>query len=132
MFKKYLKNNSGFTLIEILIVVIVIGVLAGLAIGNYGNIVDRAKTAEAKTILLNGYAGYQRMMFDNEPVNGGNRLTWPRMGMENPATLVNRHFTYTILPNTAAPTELRATFIKDNTKYVEVALADGCLTSVNF
>ncbi len=32
MFKKYLKNSQGFTLVEIIVVLIVIGILAGVAV----------------------------------------------------------------------------------------------------
>jgi prepilin-type N-terminal cleavage/methylation domain-containing protein len=43
--------KKGFTLLELLIVVIIIGILAGLAIPNFFRGVERARWAEAKTII---------------------------------------------------------------------------------
>ena len=48
-----MKTNKAFTLIEILIVVLIIGSLAAIAVPKYQKAVDKARAAEAITILKN-------------------------------------------------------------------------------
>lgn len=44
-------NQSGFSLIELLIVLVIIGILAGLAIPQYTSYTTKAKQTEAKELL---------------------------------------------------------------------------------
>lgn len=50
-----IRNSKGFTLIELMIVVVIIGILAALAIPRFSKAADRAKEKEADGILKQVY-----------------------------------------------------------------------------
>jgi type IV pilus assembly protein PilA len=53
--RRHLRNSKGFTLIELMIVVVIIGILAALAIPRFTQASARAKEKEADGILKQIY-----------------------------------------------------------------------------
>jgi type IV pilus assembly protein PilA len=105
--KKFHNRKGGFTLIELMIVVAIIGILAAIAIPNFLRFQLKAKSSEGKTNLAAirtaeesyysefgvyvsalatpaAYGKNQKVVFDNDDTNGGNagydRLGWSPEG----------------------------------------------------
>jgi len=100
--------RRGFTLVEVVIVMVVIGVLASVGLATQRSFIDKSRGAEARQILLSGYAGYQRLLADDEEISASKPLSWPRMGMTDPNLIAGRYFNYSIRPTSNNPTRLEA------------------------
>jgi type IV pilus assembly protein PilE len=66
------QRNAGFTLIELMIVVAIVGILAAIAVPSYRAYVLRANRADAKRALLTLAAGFERCYTrNNSYLDGG-------------------------------------------------------------
>jgi type IV pilus assembly protein PilA len=63
-FIKELKKQDGFTLVELMIVVAIIGVLSAVAVPNFQKYQAKAKTSEAKVQLAAAYTAEQAFYGD--------------------------------------------------------------------
>lgn len=61
-------HSNGFTLLEILITVIIVGVIGSLAFVNYNSMIERVKAKEAIHSLLEAYMQFQREATENRGV----------------------------------------------------------------
>lgn len=107
-----LRLQRGFTLMEVLIVVTMIGILAAIAIPNYSAYIQRGHRAEAKAVLLQGSHWLERFRTENNRYDqsvGNVAVVLPNSLNRSPASGTVRYnvalavaaATYTL---TAAPT----------------------------
>lgn len=54
------KNSSGFTLVELMIVVAIVAILASIAVYNYGNYVRKANRTDARVALSQTAASLEK------------------------------------------------------------------------
>ena len=72
MLSRFHRDAKGFTLIELMIVVVIIGILAALAIPRFMRSTTKAKQSEAKQILKQIYTMQRayRQYYDTYACNG--------------------------------------------------------------
>ena len=83
-----IRNNKGFTLIELMIVVVIIGILAALAIPRFSKASDRAKEKEADGVLKQVYT-LQQTYYAQWGTYASDQTDLETVGFEAPTTLKN-------------------------------------------
>src|SRR3989338_3754914 len=101
-----LKNNkSGFTLLEIIIVVIIVGVLASLALPRFFSTVEFSRSTEAFNAIGVIRQSVERCALLNDQVYTTCNA-FGNLDAEDPSSsagnIAGSHFNYTILLNTPA------------------------------
>ncbi|MFH0877956.1 MAG: prepilin-type N-terminal cleavage/methylation domain-containing protein [Candidatus Omnitrophota bacterium] len=111
-------RRPGFTLIEMLIAIVTLGVLAGLAIHAVTYHIERAHSASAIEVLTKAHAGYQRLLIENQQsVLAGKSWIWYIVGMNDPNVNPNPKFIYAFVPSPSAPVWLNASRISPPSIY---------------
>ena len=70
-----MKNNKGFTLIELIMVTIILGILAAVAIPRYMTTVTKAEEAAENAVISSIKAGLETYAVEQLISNG--RRSWP-------------------------------------------------------
>jgi prepilin-type N-terminal cleavage/methylation domain-containing protein len=102
MFRTKRGQNRGFTMIELMVVVVIVGILAGVAIPMYGKYIKNARLSEGTGRMGEIITACKSYAMENQSITG--TPTWPPA---NPAgTIVDlsasQSFTYAITAGAGA------------------------------
>jgi type IV pilus assembly protein PilE len=94
------RRALGFTLIELMIVVLIVGILAAVGYPAYTGYVLRAKRGDGKALLLDAQARLERFYFDNNSYDddtNADPIALTALGYTtNPVRSSERNYTLTI------------------------------------
>ena len=78
--------NKGFTLVELLVVVLIIGVLSAIALPQYTTAVERSRSAEALSLLAAISDSAQRYYFQHDawPIDENETPQWGLLDIDVP------------------------------------------------
>lgn len=93
-----MQSSKGFTLIELMVTVAVIGILAAIAYPSYTQYVIRANRGEAQSYLMDLAQRQQQFLMDSRTYIS----TVSTLGVQEPAS-VTKNYTVTISGVTATP-----------------------------
>ena len=94
------RSSRGFTLIELMIVVLIVGILAAIGYPAYTGYVLRAKRGDGKALLMDAQARMERLYFDNNSYDDDanpDAVALTALGYTtNPVLSSERNYTLTI------------------------------------
>ena len=88
-------KKSGFTLLEIVIVIIIIGVLAGLALPRFFSTIEYSRSIEALVNLASVRQGMERCYIQRKSYK--TCTTFEMLALDDPSKTPNSFFSYQIL-----------------------------------
>lgn len=102
------RNKKGFTLLEIIIVIIIVGVLASLALPRFFSTVEYSRSTEALSSVSAVRQSMERCYLQRNGTYAG-CTDFTTLDLNDPGTSPNAHFTYTISGLSATGYTLTAT-----------------------
>lgn len=96
-------NIRGFSLLEILVVIIIIGILAAIGIPSYMNTMEKSRSAEVYPVFAQARKGYRIRVVNEDPApfnisdlttGSASNAEWAKIDMDNPNANSNGFFCY--------------------------------------
>ncbi len=112
------KRSAGFTLIELMITVVIIGILGAIAFPSYVNYVTEAKRSDGQIALMNAAQNLERCFTENNAYNHANCVFAATSPEGHYATTIVRAattFTLTATPQASQTDPLCANLSLTNT-----------------
>lgn len=99
-------NRKGFTLLEVLIVVIIIGILAAIALPQYITTIEKARSAEAVANIGSLRSSMDRYWYEQSALQASYAAaTFDTLDVDNPNSDTNRRYDYTLTDNSTINTK---------------------------
>lgn len=126
--RKMLKKQEGFTLVELMIVVVILGILAGIGVQQYGRIQDQARDNVNKAnlrLIANAIQMYQTIEGEDPvlPDSGeGTTFEWEQLkgyGLEAKPESPWTHGEYSVEKDTDSETDSIVIVISNTAKAEE-------------
>ncbi len=122
-----IRAFRGFTLIELIIVIIVVGILAVLGLNQYTRMSEKGKTPEAKAIL--GAARVSELSYYLE--KGAYATSYSDLGFSVPASCTSTHYFYYHMAMDAGNERVRATRCTSGGKSPNSSIAYSLVIRLN-
>jgi type IV pilus assembly protein PilE len=105
-----MSRTRGFTLIELVVAMVVVGILAAIAIPSYTNYMRKARRTDAKVALL-GLAALEERYFSTSNTYSATPADLGFPGTTWPQTVGGGYYTVTVSGVAAATTTATATYL---------------------